>query len=116
MKKESKDVSAFVRTYDLILWIIPRLDKFPRRQKFLLADRIQSTLLDILGWITEAVYTKDKALALKKANLGIEKTRHLIRLSRDLKFISVKQYEYISKKLNEIGSEIGGWLKYTQSR
>jgi len=72
MKKESKDVGAFVRTYDLILWIIPTLDKFPRRQKFLLADRIQTTLLDILGWITEAVYTKDKASALKKANLGIE--------------------------------------------
>ena len=55
MKKETKDVSAFVRTYDLILWIIPTLDKFPRRQKFLLADRIQTTLLDILGWITKAM-------------------------------------------------------------
>ena len=40
MKKESKDVSALVRIYDLILWMIPTLDKFPRRQKFLLADRI----------------------------------------------------------------------------
>ena len=116
MKNESKDVSALVRIYDLILWMIPTLDKFPRRQKFLLADRIQTILFDILELIIEAVYTKDKGPALKKANLDIEKTRHLIRLARDLTFISIKQYEHISKKLNEIGSEIGGWLKYTQNK
>lgn len=30
------------KTYDLILWLIPRLKEFPRDQRFLLGDRIQS--------------------------------------------------------------------------
>lgn len=30
-----------------VLWLIPTVEKFPRNQKFLLGDRIQTTALDI---------------------------------------------------------------------
>ncbi len=36
------------KTYDLILWYVPWLNKFPRDQKFILGDRIQNTLYTIL--------------------------------------------------------------------
>ena len=116
MNRPIQDVSVLSRTYELILWIIPVLDKFPRAQKFLIADRIETLLLEIMELIIEAVYTRNKAVILKKANLKLEITRHMIRLSRDMKFISLKKYAHMSEKLYEIGSEIGGWLKYAQSR
>lgn len=34
-----KEVDAITKLYDFILWIIPKLEKYPRSQKFLLADR-----------------------------------------------------------------------------
>ena len=43
-----KEVDAITKLYDLLLWIIPKLEKFPRSQKFLIADRIETMLLDIL--------------------------------------------------------------------
>lgn len=36
------------KTYDLILWLVPRLKEFPRDQRFLLGDRIQTVALDVL--------------------------------------------------------------------
>ncbi len=51
---------------------------------------------------------------LKQANLNIEKLRMFFRISYSRKYISVRQYEYISRELNEIGAMIGGWIK--QSR
>ena len=43
-----------------ILWLVPTIEKFPRSQKFLLGDRIQSTALDVLEALIEATYTRDR--------------------------------------------------------
>ena len=38
----------------------------------------------------------------------------MLRLSKDLKYISIKQYEHASKLVIEIGKMNGGWMKSTQ--
>lgn len=116
MQKNLKQLNALTKIYDLLLWIIPQLEKFPKGQRYLLGDRIETLILDIMDLIIEAVYTKKKTSFLKDANLKVEKLRHLIRLTADLKYLSIKKYEYSSKCLNEIGSEIGGWLKYQMAK
>ena len=42
-----KEVDAITKLYDYLLWMIPKLDKYPRSQKFLLADRILAEPLKI---------------------------------------------------------------------
>jgi hypothetical protein len=115
MIKEQKEITALTKTYDLLLWIVPQLEKFPKSQRFLLGDRIESRLLDIMDLLIRAAYTKDKAQILKDANLALEQLRHLVRLVKDLRYLSVKKYEFASKSINQMGAEIGGWLK-SQSR
>ena len=58
--------------------------EFPRRQKFLLGDRLQATAPDVLERLVEATYTRDRRRHLAAANLGIEKLRFLCRLAKDL--------------------------------
>jgi len=48
MAKELKEINALTKTYDLFLWIIPQLERFPRNQKFLIGDRIETLILDII--------------------------------------------------------------------
>lgn len=36
------------KAYQFLLWLVPTLEKFPKSQKFLLADRIQVLALDVL--------------------------------------------------------------------
>ena len=37
-----------------MLWLVPTVEKFPRSQKLLLGDRIESTALDVLERLIEA--------------------------------------------------------------
>lgn len=108
-----KEVDAITKLYDLILWMLPKLEKYPRTQKYLLADRIETQMLDILELLIEAAYSKKKADALRAANLGLEKLRYLIRLSKDLQFMNIKSYEFAARAVNDVGISIGGWLKYS---
>ena len=70
--------------YRFVLWLVPTVEKFPRRQKFLLGDRLQATALDVLERLVEATCTRDRRRHLVAANLGIEKLRFLCRLAKDL--------------------------------
>jgi len=40
--------------HDLLLWLIPLLDKFPRSRRFTLGERLENGLLDILADLIEA--------------------------------------------------------------
>lgn len=97
--------------YDFLLYLIPQLSKYPRDQKFLLGDRIETLALDILDDFIVAYYSKQKIERLRDANLKLERLRYLIRLSHDLKLISNKRYGVISNKINEIGGTAGNWIK-----
>jgi hypothetical protein len=114
-QRDKKEISALTKTYDLIAWMVPTLEKFPKSQRFLLGDRIQSALLDILEFLIRAAYTRNKENALREANFKLETVRYLTRLCKDLKYLSIRRYEFASRSIDDIGAEIGGWLKYTRS-
>jgi hypothetical protein len=109
----AKEVDAVTRLYDFILWVIPKIEKFPRSQRFVLGDRIEIVALEILELLIEAAYTRKKALLLRQANLKLEKLRYLIRLSKDLKLINIKAYQFAAQAMDAAGRSIGGWLKYS---
>jgi hypothetical protein len=88
---------ALEAMYMFILWLVPTVEKFPRSQKFLLGDRIQSTALDVLERLIEATYTRARHPMLAAANLGIEKLRLLFRLSHDLSFLDMRRYEFAAR-------------------
>jgi four helix bundle protein len=111
MQSARRTGPALEAHYQFILWLIPTVEKFPKSQKFLLGDRIQSTALTILEELVEATYTKNRKSHLGKANLGIEKLRFLFRLANDLRYLNQKRYEHAARSLDEIGRMIGGWQK-----
>jgi len=90
---------------------VPAVEKFPRSQKFLLGDRIQTTALDVLDGLIEATYSKPRQTHLQRANLGVEKLRHLFRIATDLHCLDLNKYEYAARSPDEIGRLIGGWRK-----
>jgi len=108
-----KEIDAITKLYDFLLWIIPKLEKFPRSQKFLIGDRIETILLDVLDLLIEAAYSKSKSGPLRAANLKLEQLRYLVRLSKDLKLLSLKSYEFSARSIDGVGVSVGGWLKYS---
>ncbi|MCI0691140.1 diversity-generating retroelement protein Avd [candidate division KSB1 bacterium] len=106
-------------TYDFLKYLVPQLAKYPRDQKFLLADRMQTLTHDILDDFIVAYYTKDKPekiARLKPVNVKLERLRFSVRLSHDLKLLSNQHYGVIATKINEIGGSLGNWLKYLDGK
>jgi len=79
------------------LWLLPTIEKFPRSHKFALGDRIEAIALDALEALIEATYTRDRAGALRRGNLGIEKLRYSIRLPADLSLLDCRRYEHAAR-------------------
>ena len=99
------------KMYRFQLWLIPSLEKFPRTQRFLLGDRIQTLALDVLEGLIEATYSKQPLAPLNEANLRLEKLRFMLRLARDLNYLDLRRYEFASGALLEVGRLVGGWRK-----
>ena len=74
---------ALEKAYQFVLWLIPAVEKFPRGQRFLLGDRIQTTALNALEGLIEATYSREVGAILTRVNLMLEKLRFLFRLARN---------------------------------
>lgn len=99
------------KTYDLIKWYVPILNRLPRAHKFGLGDRMTRGLYDLLEGLIIARYAKDKRSQLEQLNSRLDILRHQTRLLLDFELIAIQRYEYAGKQLNAIGSELGGWIK-----
>lgn len=104
---------VFTRTYDLLLWLIPQVQKFPRAHRFGMAERIQRILLDFQDHLTAAGKVKGAARSqnLNEADLLLAQLRVWLRLARDTGCLSVRQYEHVSRLVAEVGRLLGGWIK-----
>lgn len=100
--------------HQLLLWLIPILDQFPRQRRYSLGERLESHLLDVLEALLQATWQSNKKAALAQANLSLEMTRHLWRLCYDLHIVSVKRYEHGIRLMLQLGKQIGGWSRYSQ--
>ena len=102
--------NVLTKTDDFIKWFLPKLEKFPRNYKFLFGDRLVQIQLDLLENLIEAYYSKDKLAHLRAANLELEKLRHLLQISTEMRFLGLHQLEYATRELNHIGALVGGWI------
>jgi len=102
----------FQKTYDLILEVHPVIvNKFPKNQRFVLGQKIENTLIAILEIAITINLSKPTVNYFRRLDIEIQKLKIFIRLAKDLKFINIKKYEYLEKKVIEIGKITGGWKK-----
>jgi hypothetical protein len=102
----------FIKTYDFLLWLIPLTLKFPKSQRFLLAERLGTMVLDFYDLILEAVMEAERQDdRLDAADKLLTKIRLYVRLSHDLHCISPGQYQHAARQIDEIGRLIGGWKR-----
>jgi hypothetical protein len=109
-------VTVVPKAYDLVLWLIPRVNEFPRTQRFVLGARIEATALDLLDALVEAQYRRDKAAVLDRANALLMKLRYLLRLANDLHLLGTRRHEHVSERIEELGRMVGGWTKHQRAR
>ena len=108
----------FQKSYDFILWLYPLINRLPKHHRTVLGRQIEELGLSILLHVLSANIARGnerKALQLLISE-ELDKLRILIRLTKDLRFISIKQYTYAAEKVNEIGKILFGWMQVIPSK
>jgi hypothetical protein len=97
------------KTYDLTLWIVQKVEKFPKSYRFSVGQRLIDAALDLLLLLVEAAYRRDKRETLRTAGLRTNALRFLLRLANDLKLLPPSSYGFATEQLDEVGRMVGGW-------
>jgi hypothetical protein len=105
------DAIVVEKTYEFLLWLLPKVEKFPRSFRFSVGDRTVRLGLDLLQSLVEAAYSSEKSELLQTANRNANGLRYVMRLARDLKLVTIDSYGFAAGRLEEIGRMIGGWQK-----
>ncbi|MFA5169333.1 MAG: diversity-generating retroelement protein Avd [Candidatus Paceibacterota bacterium] len=106
------DLVLFQKLYDLFLWLHPILNKFPKSEKFVLAEQIEKCIIEIIKGVVMINYQKSKSrISAEDLSLELDNLKVLMRLSKDLRFLSIKSYGIFSEKAVEAGKLLGGWQK-----
>jgi len=112
-----KELVIFTQTYDLLTWLLPQCERFPKSQRFVVTQRLQGAALDFQEAIFEANARSGarRMEHLQAADAYLNKLRLYLRLSRHWGWLSSGQYEHASRMVASIGRLLGGWIKQTRT-
>ena len=112
------DSPLFVKTYDLLKYLISTTEKFPKSQRFVLAERVRNAAMDFYEYLLEArkVGLLARRDVLLRADIELEKLRIQLRLSMEMEYLKFPQYEHASGYIMEIGRMLGSWREGTERK
>ncbi len=112
----SREAPIYVQTHDMLAWLIPHLENWPRPQRFLLAREALESATAFYRLLLRArkVQGQERAAALLDADVELETLRALLRLGQERRYMSLDQYAHISRILAELGRQLGGWRAQTE--
>lgn len=108
-----KESPLFVKTYDLLAYLLSVSGKFPRNQRFVLGRRVDELGLAVLDSLLMArkCTAVERPALLRRADVDLDRLRYTVRLCRELELLGPKQYRYASRLLTEVGRLLGTWIK-----
>ncbi|MBM4038874.1 MAG: diversity-generating retroelement protein Avd [Planctomycetes bacterium] len=109
MPAPAKPPILLVKWYEVVKWLLGRVDAFPKNQRFIFGQRLADHAIGILELLVEAAYSPAKAELLRRANRELEVLRWLIRLARDRGLFTARQFEFTCISLTECGRMACGW-------
>ena len=101
--------------YDFLLWLSPKIAKFPRDHRFVLGERMERQLHSILENLIRARYTPARRTILEQVNVDLEILRFQLRLAKDLRCLPIKGYGLAAGHITDIGRQVGGWLRQAKA-
>jgi hypothetical protein len=111
-----KELPILQKVYDLVKWYIPILTRLPRNHKYTLGDRLITNLYTLLDDLITAQYEREKLPRLQSINTRLEIIRYQTRLLHEFDLIHALRYEHAAKLTNDIGSDLGGWIRQQRSK
>jgi hypothetical protein len=107
------ELVIFPRVFDLLEWLIPKGESFPRTYRHTVTARMLAAALDLPEQLYRAHARRGSARleALGEADSTLNALRLYLRLAHRWKWLSDGQYQHVSAMVAEIGRLLGGWVR-----
>ncbi len=101
------------RTFDLLSWLLPKVERFPKLYRSTVAQRLMDAALDFQEALFEAQSQggSSRQRHLREADAALNKLRLYLRLAHSWRWLSDGQYRHVSMMVAELGRLLGGWMK-----
>ena len=114
----TRDLQVVSDCYDLIRDLSARIEKFPRQQRYGLGLDMERRLQQILGGLIRCKHSRGpdaKSSLLREVNMELEVLRFRVRLAHDLRAMPTKALHHVAERMNQVGAQVGGWLRSLHS-
>lgn len=115
----ANDLKVISDCYDLAVYLSRRVEKFPRSHRYTLGAEIERRVQALLGDLVRARYAsagERRAAILAEINVELEVLRFQVRLAKDLNALPVSSYGEAFRQLEQVGTQVGGWLKSSRPK
>ncbi|MCX6726428.1 MAG: diversity-generating retroelement protein Avd [Candidatus Shapirobacteria bacterium] len=105
------------KTYDFILWLYPIINRLPKNHCLIIGKTLEELAVSLLLVLMKANKSRgtDRERFQEEASNTLDYLYIMIRLTKDIRLMSVKQYTASAEKLNEIGRMLTGWIGTAKS-
>jgi hypothetical protein len=109
------EMIILTRTFDLLAWLLPKLERFPRFYRLTITQRVMDAALDFQELLFEAQSQggSTRQRHLRQADAALNKLRLYLRLAHRWHWLNDGQYQHVSTMVAELGRLLGGWMKTT---
>jgi hypothetical protein len=109
------EMVIFTRTFDLLAWLLPATNHFPRAHRHDFTRRLLDAAFDLRERLEEANLRHGKARRerLERADEALVRLKVYVRLAAQLGWLQPGQYEHVAGLYAEVGRLLGGWQKAT---
>ncbi|MFN8441250.1 MAG: four helix bundle protein [Caldilineaceae bacterium] len=105
-----KESPLFTKTHDLLRWLLSATRKFPRDQRFVLAQRIHQQSFAFQDAIVAAsLDQREQPRHLLRADILLTGLRKTLLLCFEMDFLDKGQYFHVSAMVKEVGNLLGAW-------
>lgn len=105
------------KTYDFVLWLYPIINRLPKNHRLILGRTLEELALSLLVSLMKAnkLREADRKKFQQEASDTLDYLFVMLRLTKDLHLMSIKQYTTSAEKLNEIGRMLTSWIGTAKS-
>ena len=118
IKNRFEDLKVWQEAHSLVVDIYKITKEFPSDEKFRLVDQICRSASSIAANIVEGnsrQYKTEYLQFLYMSKGSLEETKYHLLLAKDLGYVSALDYEGLIVRCNNVGSLLGGLIKYLKS-
>lgn len=109
------ELPIYKTAYDLLDAITDLAKNMPRDFKASIGNKLRDEAVEIMVLVFRANCAKEKAPHIQELLERQQVAELLIRLARDKRLISTKQYAETIQLTNSVGKQANGWRKYAVS-